>query len=97
MQLLQLLLECKISLLLSLSHYHNLLLSVLQISHMQIHLHYLIPRDAVAAIRAQLAAGPQPIPVNRRYDNQTASSSNVPLGSAGIAQLRAQAQALGTC
>ena len=54
------------------------------------------PRDAVAAIHAQLAAGPQPIPMKRRYDNQTASSSNVPLGSAAMVQLHVQAPALGT-
>ena len=50
----------------------------------------------VAAIRTQLAAGPQPVYGQRRHTNQTVPSSNVPLGSAAMAQLHAQAQALGT-
>ena len=54
------------------------------------------PRNAVAAIRAQLAMGPQPIHGQRRHINQMMPSSNVPLGSAAMAQLHAQAQAPGT-
>ena len=53
-------------------------------------------RDAVAAIHAQLAAGPQPIYEQRRHTNQIPPSTNAPLGSASMAQLHAQAQALGT-
>ena len=45
------------------------------------------PRDMVAAIRAQLAAGPQPVYGQRRHTNQIPPSTNIPLGSAAIAQL----------
>ena len=41
------------------------------------------PRDAVAAIRAQLAAGPQLNPVHRR-SNQSAPPTNLALGGAAI-------------
>ena len=57
------------------------------------------PRDAVAAIHAQLAAIPQPAPAQRRRAVQSNSSVNVPacniaVGSAAIAQLCMQAPAL---
>jgi hypothetical protein len=50
------------------------------------------PRDAVAAIRAQLAATPLPNVSRRRYNLPTRPANvAVPLGSAAIADLRAQA------
>jgi hypothetical protein len=53
------------------------------------------PRDAVAAIHAQLAAAPQLIPTrtNTRRINPPTLPAHVPLGSAAIAALRAQAHA----
>ena len=57
-----------------------------------------ITKDAVAAIRAQLAVIPQPAPAQRRRAVHSNSSVNVPavnvpVGSAAIAQLRMQAAA----
>ena len=51
------------------------------------------PGTAVAAIRAQLAAGPQLIPVCGR-SNQPPPPANIAVGSDAVAALHAQADAL---